>query len=151
MNEYKINKNTVAIIPISKTESKILELEKEFIIKKSVKNLIDESCIFFGSSYKGRLKGTKALININYKSPIIIEESSEIIFFPTSSPRFENCIWLSLENIKDYKKNKYNNSTIIFKNNRLLKLELSYYSLNNQILRSIKLNMVLKKRKLFQK
>ena len=36
---------------------------------------MDDSCKYFGSSYQGRYEGTKNLIGMNYKLPIIIEES----------------------------------------------------------------------------
>ena len=33
-----------------------------------------------------------------------IEETNEIIFFPTESSKSANCIWISLNNIKSYEK-----------------------------------------------
>ena len=87
---------------------------------------------------------------MNSKSPSIIEESREIIFFPTSSPRFDNCSWISLNHIEEYNKDK-KNPTIQFSNGEVLPVEISFGSLENQILRSIKLCSILRKRKQSEK
>ena len=47
---------------------------------------------------------TKRLININSKSPIIIEESRNIIFFPLKSIREKSNIWISYNNLEKYVK-----------------------------------------------
>ena len=81
-----------------------------------------------------------------YKIPIIVEESRNIIFFPISSTRQNDTTWISLKNIKSYKKVD-KNTEIIFKNNKKILLRISYYSLQNQILRSSYLEMIFLSRK----
>ena len=98
---YEINNSTLALIALD-NKTKVIEEEREFFIDKTPSNILEESCEYFGSSYLGRKIGTKNLIGITHKSPIIIEESREIIFFPTSSPRLNNCSWISLNNIKNF-------------------------------------------------
>ena len=137
MDKYEINNSTLAIIPISKNCSKVIEEDNNYIINNSTTEIIDHSCKYFGSSYNGRCEGTKNLVGFNYKTPIVIEESKEIIFFPTSSPRFDNCSWISLNNIEKYKKNE-KKSSIFFKNGIVVDFEISYSSLENQILRATK-------------
>ncbi len=146
IEEYEINKNTIAIIPINEKTSKIIEEKETFLVNQKAMQIIDNSCKYFGSSYQGRHEGTKKMIGINYKSPIIIEETRELIFFPTSSPRYENCHWLCLDKIQEHEESKYG-SLIKFTNNEELEINISSLSLENQILRSIKLNSVLRKRK----
>jgi competence protein ComK len=146
IEEYEINRNTIAIIPVDEKMSKIIENNETFLVNQKTLNIIDNSCRYFGSSYKGRHEGTKKLIGINYKSPIIIEETKELIFFPTSSPRYENCHWLCLDKIKEHTESKYG-SLVKFVNNEEIEINISSLSLENQILRSIKLNSVLRKRK----
>lgn len=146
---YEITSETLAIIPISKNVCKIMEQDRTIEIYKSTTEVIDYSCRYFGSSYKGRHEGTKSMTGISYKSPIIIEESREIIFFPTSSPRYDNCYWISLKNIERfYKLGK--SSKIIFKNGTVLPLDISYGSLENQILRSTLLESVIRNRKVIK-
>ena len=89
---YYINRGTCAIIPIENEMSEVVELDTSFVVKKTPIEIIDESCRYFGSSYKGRNDGAKIMLGMNYKLPILIEEFNNLIFFPTSSPRFGHCI-----------------------------------------------------------
>lgn len=144
---YEINSSTLAIIPLSKNNSKVIEEDEIITVSKTTTEIIDDSCKFFGSSYLGRHEGTKNIIGVNYKAPIVVEETNEIIFFPTSSPRFDNCSWIALKKISKYKKEK-GKTIIIFKNGYELPVSISTGSLENQILRSTLLESVLRSRKI---
>jgi competence protein ComK len=145
MISYEINRNTMALIPIDDNHTKIIERNNIFIININIMEIIESSCEYFGSSYVGRKEGTKYLTGITHKSPIIIEESNKLIYFPTESPRLSSCSWIGFNNIKDYINNN-GKGTIIFDNNKILDLDISYGSLDNQILRSSKLESILRKR-----
>ena len=76
-----------------------------------------------------------------------LEESKEIIFFPTSSLKnVEKCYWICLKHIDKYYKIE-DKIRIEFKKNITLNLNLSYGSLDNQILRATRLESVLRNRK----
>ena len=143
---YEINYETQIIMPIGDNSSKIIESEEEYFVKKSVQNIMEHSCEYFGSSFEGRKEGTKKLLGITHKSPIIIEESRKIIFFPTTSPEKEDCVWINLDKIDTYYKKDSKTSTIKFKNGDIIDLNLSIGSLNNQILRATRLKFVLDER-----
>lgn len=146
MDNYEINDETLAIIPINNYKSKVIETNNSFEVDQTPMKIIENSCRYFGSSYDGRFTGTKDLIGITHKAPIIIEESREIIFFPTNSPRLYECAWISLKHLGKYKKNN-DSSVIIFNNGDLLDLDISYGSLDNQVLRAARLESVLRLRK----
>ena len=146
MNSYEINSETQAIIPVGEDKSKIIEANRTLIVNQTPMKIIDMSCKYFGSSYQGRFIGTKNLIGVSHKAPIIIEETREIIFFPTSSTRLNNCSWLSLKHLQNYKKSN-NNSIIVFNSGYLLNLDISYGVLDNQVLRATRLESVLRLRK----
>ena len=146
MNNYEINSATLAIVPLGENLSKVYEEEAEYIVSKSPNAIIKENCEFYGSSYEGRCRGTKNLTGIKSKFPIIIEESRNIIFFPTGSVRSEENTWIALNNIKEYKIDALN-SKITFKNNENLDLDISYYSLDNQVCCAHMLNSKLYDRK----
>ncbi len=145
MINYQINENTLAIFPFNK-KSKVYEENNSFIVDKSVHAIIEESCKYFGSSFSGRSQGTVSLIGITHKKPIIIEETKEIIFFPTSSPRLNSCCWISLNNLEKYERFK-GKSKLIFNNNEELLVDISYGIINNQVLRASRLESTLRKRK----
>ena len=144
---YEINNSTLAILPIDDCTSKVIESTEEYIVNKSSFNIIEDSCMYFGSNYQGRYEGTKKLIGMSYKLPIIIEESRNIIFFPTSSPKLSECMWISLNNLDKYYSDENDNSYIDFKNGYKLKLNISKFALENQILRASRLEFVLRSRK----
>lgn len=146
MSSYEISCETLAIIPLDNYKSKVIEKDNTLIINKTPMQIIEDSCSYFGSSYFGRAKGTKRIIGVSHKAPIIIEESKEIIFFPTSSPRLYECCWVSLKNIDKYQKLE-KNALVLFNNGYLLELDISYGSLDNQILRATRLESVLRMRK----
>ena len=145
MKNYEINESTQFIKPIDTKCCLIYEEEEKYEISNSSNNIIKYNCSFYGSSYIGRCEGTKCLTGIKSKFPIIIEESRKIIFFPTSSIRTKDAIWISLNQIKDIKKDN-NKSIIIFKNGFNIKLPISYYSLKNQYCGAIMLKAKLYER-----
>lgn len=145
MDYYEINKETIALIPIDLSTTKVYEFDKIICLNIPIMKIVKDSCISFGSSYEGRHEGTKKLIGVSHKSPIIVEESQKIIYFPTSSPRLSDCCWISLKHIKEYKKN--NKKTIVFfENGQKIELNVSLGSFDNQYLHAMKLDMVLRKK-----
>ena len=143
---YEITYDTQIILPIDENSSKIIENDSEYVVNNSTLSILEHSCEYFGSSYEGRKEGTKKLLGITHKSPIIVEESRKIIFFPTSSPENNNCIWINLEKIEKYYKINPKKSAILFKNGDVIEFDVSYGSLTNQILRATRLKYILEER-----
>jgi len=150
LENYEINKNTIAVIPVEKSKTKIIESNNTFFVSIESSEIISQSCRYFGSSLSGRQEGTKYMIGITHKAPIVIEESSDIIFFPTTSPRLESCSWISLKHIYDYS-SIGDKTEILFENGCKIDLDMSYGSFDNQVLRATRLAAVLRKRKNVEK
>lgn len=88
----------------------------------------------------------KKILGANYKVPVIVEESSDLIFFPIASPEDKHCVWLSLKWIKDvYEKN--GTTYVEFKNGKRIICKCSVASIKNQIMRASRLNTLLNERK----
>lgn len=145
--EYEINEGTLAIISLGKDQSKILEDHDHYIVNQKSFDILDHSCKYFGSSYEGRKEGAKAIIGANYKLPIIIEDERNLIFFPTSSPEDNECIWIAVNKIRDYYEEKYNTTKIVFDNGEEIVLPMSFRSIQNQIFRATRLCYLLKSHK----
>ena len=146
MDSYEINKDTCAVVSINDKVSKVIENDCDYYINKNTYDVMEDSCQYFGSSLTGRQKGTENLIGVSYKAPIIVEESNNIIFFPTTSPRLKKCSWISLNNLERYyTKNK--KIVLEFKNKQKIMLNLSFGVIDNQILRATRLEAVLRGRK----
>ena len=144
--KYEINYDTQIIMPLSKDTCKIIETGDEYYINENSQKILEHSCEYFGSSYEGRREGTKKILGITHKAPIIVEESRKIIFFPTTSPEKEECIWINLDKIEKYYKTDLRKSAILFKDGTLLEFDLSYGSLTNQIMRATRLKFILEER-----
>ncbi|MBO4245674.1 MAG: competence protein ComK [Bacilli bacterium] len=145
MNNYEINKNTIALLEAGE-RTQVIEEDNIFYVNNTPNKIMENSCEYFGSSLSGRQKGTISLTGISHKSPIIVEEESLMIFFPTTSPRLKNCSWISTKKIKRYYKN--NDSVVIeYNNGQKISLNISYGIIDNQILRSALLekNMISRK------
>lgn len=84
---------------------------------------------------------------MDYKLPIIMDEVKEVVMFPTCSPKSDDCCWICVNNIENYEKYK-KNSIIKFINGMTYEVNVSFNSLENQIMRATMLLMKLKKRKL---
>ena len=146
MGLYEIGVQTLAVIGMPQKKAKIVELEKQFVINDSAYTVMDHSCNYYGSSYAGREEGCKKILGFVRKSPIIVEETRDIIFFPTHSPRRKDCVFLSLDNIVSIEGNE-KSSRIVFKNGVIVKVPRSKYSIENQMARAIKLKYLISERK----
>ena len=150
MQSYEINKDTLAIIPKNENESIVYESENQYIVEESVDKIMEDSCLYFGSNFEGRKAGSAKILNLTHKLPILVEESNSIIFFPTSSPRLAKCSWISLNNIASYERSN-NGSKLTFKDGQSIILPISYGMLDNQVLRSSRLQYLLSTRNVEKK
>ena len=143
---YEIDLSTVMLVGLDDIKTKIITMDNEFILDIDSKKIIDNSCKFFGSSLNDRVNMTKRLINIKSKSPIIIEESRDIIFFPLKSIRDKCNIWISFNNLEKFVKSE-DKTIFYFKGNKQVEIDFSYYIIDNQVTRSLMLDYEVKKRR----
>ena len=143
---YEIDLSTVMLISLDDIKTKVITMDDEFVLDIDSKKIIDNSCKFFGSSLNDRVNMTKRLINIKSKSPIIIEESRDIIFFPLKSIREKCNIWISFNNLLKFVKSG-DKTIFYFKGNKQVEIDFSYYIIDNQVTRSLMLDYEVKKRR----
>lgn len=145
VNNYEISSNTCAVISVDDNLVKIIENGKEFYVKDSSINIINNSCMYYGSTFEGRCESAKRMLNGFYKLPIVIEESAPIVFFPISSPKHSKCIWISLQNIE--KVSKCENGTLVsFVGGHNFSFDRSREVIDNQIARATRLKCILYER-----
>lgn len=145
---YEVNGRTLAVVPIGETRCKVLEETRSYNINETALRVIEHSCEYFGVSYKSRLRGSQKFIKTRYKTPIIIEEVSRLVFIPVSSPTKKNTLWISYNNIIDFYPSKVKKGVTIvrFKNGFKMEVPVSYYSFNNQYLKASRLSAILSDR-----
>ena len=145
MDSYEINKDTCAVIGVNDNITKVIEGKDEYFINKGCYEVMEDSCQYYGSSCDGRMKGSRMIMGSNYKVPIVVSESNEIIFFPTESPNSPNCAWFSLNNVEKYERSE-GYTKVTFSSGRELIVKMSLSSFENQILRANRLGSMIRKR-----
>ena len=145
--KYEISNGTLAIVPNEDDNSLIYEDNERFIVEETPFKIMEESCKYFGSTYKGRKDSAKEILGAEYKIPVVIEDSTNLIIFPTTSPHAEDCAWICLNRVKNISKVDSFNTKIVFDNDRELIVPCSYRSIENQLSRASRLDVILRKRK----
>jgi len=145
--KYEISNGTLAIVPNEDDNSLIYEDNERFIVEETPFKIMEESCKYFGSTYKGRKDSAKEILGAEYKIPVVIEDSTNLIIFPTTSPQAEDCAWICLNRVKNISKVDSFNTKIVFDNDRELIVPCSYRSIENQLSRASRLDVILRKRK----
>ncbi len=145
--KYEISKGTLAILPNEKNSSVVYEDDDRYIIKQTPFEIMEESCKYFGSTYEGRKDGAKEMLGAEYKVPIVIEDSSNLIVFPTTSPFSDDCVWISLKRVEKIEKIDSNNTKIIFDNKTEIIVDSSYRTIENQLSRASRLDLILRNHK----
>ena len=144
--KYEISKGTLAIVPEQEDKSLVYEDDEKYIIEESPYKIMEDSCKYFGSTYKGRKESSKAILGADYKVPIIIEDTNNLIIFPTAAPKSDDCVWISLKRVKRIEKYDVYSTRIIFDNDREIIVPCSYRSLENQLSRASRLDVIMRKR-----
>ncbi len=145
--KYEISKGTLAIMPNKDNNSLVLEDDDRYLVSQTPYQIMESSCLYFGSSYEGRKAGSRDILGAEYKVPIIVDDSTDIIVFPTTSPLSSDCVWISLKQIKKYEKVDSNNTKIVFQNDKEIVVPCSYRSIENQVSRAYRLDYVIRNRK----
>lgn len=146
LNEYLITTSTIMVKSLDNDNSMIYDFAGEYVSKMDINSIIESSCNFYGSSYDGRIKWSKEVLNTKIKLPVVIEESKNIIFFPTRSISNNDCIWLSYNNIVKFEKNG-NSTNVFFNDNRVYCIDVSYDIIDRQIYNCLRLEKILLNRR----
>lgn len=143
MNEYHINKSTMALLPAKNTcySTIVIEQNRQILVRKTPIQLIKTGCLDGGSTYDGRRKAVAHLTGCMQKPPIPINPGNHLFAFPTHSPSAFECNWIFYNHIKSIKPSVNNNdisvqSILHFKNEQTLLMRESHYILQKQMQRT---------------
>lgn len=147
VKKYEFSRGTLAVVPNDKNSSLVYEDEDRYIIHETPFQIMEESCKYFGSSYAGRKAGAKEILGAEYKVPIVVEDSDNLIAFPTTSPYSNECAWISLRRVSNISRIDGNTTRIVFDNDKEIIVPCSFRSIENQLSRASRLDLVLRNRK----
>lgn len=145
--KYEFSKGTLAIVPNENESSLVYEDDDRYIIDQTPFKIMEKSCKYFGSTYAGRKDSARSILGAEYKVPIIVEDSDNLIVFPTTSPQSTDCTWVSLKRIKSFVKIDSSNTKIIFDNGKEIIVPCSYRTIENQVSRASRLDLIMRSRK----
>ncbi len=145
--KYEISKGTLAIVPNQGDSSIIYEDDVHYVVDEKPFKIMEDSCKYFGSTYEGRKNGARNILGAEYKVPIVVEDENNLIVFPTTSPLADDCVWISLKRVKNIEKNDYNTTKVIFDNNTEIIVDCSYRTMENQLSRASRLDLILRNHK----
>lgn len=101
---YIIKQQTKAILSKDSAyyHALIIEGQRERHSIYHPEQIIDHSCILYGSTLDGRRNAAKKILKISSKVPISVIPEEGVYMLPTSSIKSKNCAWLSYYQISDY-------------------------------------------------
>ena len=137
--KYIINNNTV-YLKVKNEDVYVKEINNEITLRENILKLLNNSCIYYGSSLKGRILGAKSLIKSKYKLPLIISEKNNLYFINIKDKNGYE-YWFNFQYIKDY---KYvdNLLKIFFIFDNFISINCSWTVFNNQMLKCSRLYVV---------
>ena len=145
--KYEISNGTLAIVPNEKESSLVYEDDERYIIDDRPFKIMEDSCKYFGSTFEGRKDSAREILGAEYKVPIIVEDTSNLVVFPTTSPHSDDCVWISLKRLKKFEKVDSCNTKILFDNGKEIIVPCSYRTIENQVSRASRLDYILRMRK----
>lgn len=145
--KYEISRGTLAIVPGKEANSTVYEDDEHYVVEQTPFQIMEESCKYFGSTYEGRRIGAKNILGAEYKVPIVIEDSNNLIVFPTTSPSSDDCCWIALKRVSKIEKIDRDHTKVIFDNNVEILVDSSFYIMENQLSRASRLDLILRNHK----
>lgn len=135
--KYRITKRTVAILPcydIMKQSRIILEDGTEISTPLRPYQLLQLSCRQYNSSIEERIFVAKRVAGVKGKVPVVIEPTSGLVFFPTKSPKREDCEWYAWSHVRDIATvDETTHGVIITQDGHRIQTNATAYVLKNQI------------------
>lgn len=130
---YIIHRKTQAIMHETKGiyKSKIIEENNVIYSKYSPIEILYENCEDYGASLQGRFDIAKKILGSKTKLPLPVFPFSGLYFFPTTSMKNDECIWISYYHIQDLGKVK-NQVYIRLRDKTILQVKTSLNQLDRQ-------------------
>lgn len=127
--DYAIGSDTILIMPDYNEHGFLHSLlgKRESVSKVALSpyDLIDVNLRFRGSSMIGALEGAQAILGKMNMNPLILDREREIILFPCKSPFREDCVWLALSHVKQYRHAGKSQSQVELSNGSTIVLDVS--------------------------
>ncbi|WP_339226553.1 competence protein ComK [Oceanobacillus sp. FSL K6-2867] len=101
---YIISSDTKAIMRHTSSyfRAKVLEGNEDKDSIHTPEQIIDNSCLLYGSNLKGRKEAVQKILCTTSKLPVPVSPTRGVFMFPTSSTKNKDCVWVAFHQIKFY-------------------------------------------------
>ncbi|MDY7046468.1 MAG: competence protein ComK [Bacillota bacterium] len=137
---YIISPQTKAILLKERSyfRSIILEGNMQRRSLHKPEQIINNSCLLYGSTLDGRRKAVKRILKSSSKLPVPIIPEKGVYMLPTASIKNKSCVWLAYHHIDTYEKYKDQTYIKFFDGNDLL-INISHNAFDMQYKRTSQL------------
>ncbi|MGI1806323.1 competence protein ComK [Exiguobacterium sp. TDN 0502] len=146
---YPITEETLALIPrygqYGEPQTLVIREHSESILEGHPIKLIEESCLYFGSSMRGRIEAARHILGPNRKTPVLIDWQAQTIFFPTTAKEKAECVWINFKQMKAVQK-KSGKVQVEFQTGQCIDTEASAYSIERQRIKTLELAYEMQRR-----
>ncbi len=99
---------------------------------KSVKKILDNSCLLYGASFNGRRDFSRAFLQTDKKLPVEVSAPSNIVMFPLRSNVLGEKVWIAYHHVKDQRVISTGKMEILFTDNTTYQIDISKSSFSRQ-------------------
>ncbi|MFT8390839.1 MAG: competence protein ComK [Sporolactobacillus sp.] len=149
VDNYIIRQETIAILPTDSCdgslESIVLEENRQFRCRQKPLRIIEESCVYYGSTYMGRKKSARSM---GFKSmpPVCICSELSIFFIPLMAEAHRGCAWIAHAHVLNWQDVDKRSAKIEFSNRQTLAVKGNAASFGRKVMRAAQYRLTLHKR-----
>ncbi|WP_019415073.1 competence protein ComK [Paenisporosarcina sp. TG20] len=132
-DSYLIDRDTLALVSVfvDGYRTRIMTRHGVYHSKMSIEYLLEESCIRNASTFDGRIRAIRKIMEYPKKTPLLIDTEEEVGAFPTLSSIHVECVWIFNHHFH-VNVLSCNTSEVVFDNGMSLQVKTSKHVLINQ-------------------
>ncbi|MFB5660997.1 competence protein ComK [Alteribacillus sp. HJP-4] len=149
---YFVSEKTMAFVPVFEETAQTLVYElggRVVFTSMTPREIMSYACMERGSTMQGRHDAVKKRLGFKQKWPVPVDRLEDIYAFPLQSIRNPQNIWLFYHHVRDVKVHTKNSAYIFFMDGQQLKVPVSYYTVQQQLLRTAHCQSVFQRYKTF--
>jgi competence transcription factor ComK len=128
-DEYLISRETQLIYSVyddcGNKNTLVLEQYRKLKVLKSVKQIFEDNCEFHGCTLEGKFGAAKTVLKGKKMLPLCLSATFRICLFPTHAAEKSECMWISVNHIRDIIPYK-DKSIVVFENYDRVVVPVSY-------------------------
>ncbi len=141
LEDYLVNPRTMMLLPARQIgyETIVAEQGRQFLIKKTALELMEQACSKYGATFDGRRKSVTEQTGFKRRVPIPVSNYFGIYAFPTHAIKDFDCMWIfanhvhHVEPVPGRKQGAKEKSVVVFRNGLEYELEVSLHTVETQL------------------